>query len=231
MDPMTDVVIRSGGSIIDYQGDGLAAMWNAPFEQKDHQTLACRAALEIQDFFCKSRNTPMESIVRQLKVGVGLHCGAAFVGNAGSQRRLKYGPSGPAVNLTSRLESSTKYFGVPIIISGDVREHLSPEEFATRKLCQARLPGFRQPVELYELHCPLEEPSEEQQWRAARDAYEQALQCFEQRDFPRVAECLAAIPTDWLNRDAAAVWLQENATRCCQETPQDFEPVLTIARK
>ncbi len=230
MDPMTDLVIRSGGSIIDYQGDGLAAMWNAPFDQQDHQARACQAALEIQEFFRKSGQSPLDSVVRQLKVGVGLHCGAAFVGNAGSQRRLKYGPSGPAVNLTSRLESSTKYFGVPIIISGEVRGHLT-DEFATRRLCQARLPGFRQPVELYELHCPNDDAAEEQKRRTARDAYERALQLFEQREFPAVPECLAGVARDWLEQDPAAQWLAENAARCCQETPEDFEPVLTILRK
>ena len=47
MDCLTAAVMDHDGLVIDYYGDGLAAMWNAPADQADHAELACRAALRM----------------------------------------------------------------------------------------------------------------------------------------------------------------------------------------
>ena len=47
MDCLTEAVVDHDGFVVDYYGDGLMAMWNAPADQPDHAELACRAALRM----------------------------------------------------------------------------------------------------------------------------------------------------------------------------------------
>ena len=49
MERLTGRIVEHGGVVVDYVGDGLLAMWNAPVAQADHAVLACRAALAMID--------------------------------------------------------------------------------------------------------------------------------------------------------------------------------------
>ncbi|NLF69190.1 MAG: GAF domain-containing protein [Candidatus Anammoximicrobium sp.] len=175
MDRLTDCVFAQHGVIVDYFGDGLCAMWNAPLEQPDHADRACRAALNML------RNLPeldrhWQSVTGgSLRLGIGIHTGAALVGNAGSRRRMKYGPRGHTVNLASRVEGVTKQIGVSAVLTGATRRSLRAD-FPLRRLCRARLAGVEEAVELYELAAG----GETADWQQCRDAYEAALGHFEQ---------------------------------------------------
>ena len=150
MDRLTNCVARHDGTIIDYYGDGFAAMWNAPTDQADHAGRACRAALEMTAAAESLSEQWGDKVGGPVKIGVGIHAGVAQVGNAGSQRRLKYGPRGHTVNLASRVEGATKHFGLSLLISEAVRERIS-DEFAVRKLCRVRVKGIDGDVRLFEL--------------------------------------------------------------------------------
>ncbi len=121
--PMTRIVVENKGLVDKYMGDGLAAMWNAPIDVPDHPALACRAALKMLDTL-DSLNAAWRANeylpVPEIKIGIGLHTEEASVGNFGSDDHLEYSMLGDMVNLTSRLESLTKQYRVPIIISSDV---------------------------------------------------------------------------------------------------------------
>ena len=56
-----------------------------------------------------------------MRIGIGLNTGPCCVGNLGSTLRFDYSAIGDAVNLTSRLESMTKYYGLPAIVSDHTR--------------------------------------------------------------------------------------------------------------
>ncbi len=49
MEHLTATIMESAGVVVDYIGDGLLAMWNAPLDQPDHAARACRAALAMRD--------------------------------------------------------------------------------------------------------------------------------------------------------------------------------------
>ena len=108
MDCLTAAVMDHDGLVIDYYGDGLAAMWNAPADQADHPELACRAGLRMLEALPDVVADWAGVLDRELQLGVGIHTGVVHVGNAGSCRRMKYGPRGANVNLASRVESATK---------------------------------------------------------------------------------------------------------------------------
>lgn len=147
MDAMTDAVMDRDGVIIDYYGDGLSAMWNAPFDQPNAVDLACQASLEIQ-FRIEQLNQTWETrIGTPLRVGIGIHSGTAQVGNAGSERRLKYGPRGSTVNMASRLESATKMHGGGILISQAALNCLAVDHYEIEPIEPFHAKGFSNSIQ------------------------------------------------------------------------------------
>jgi adenylate cyclase len=174
------------GVLVNYVGDGLLAMWNAPADRPRHAVLACKAALKMLAELPALSEAWRGKLDQPLLLGIGINTGPARVGNAGSSRRFSYSPLGHTVNLASRVEGATKYLGVPIVITGGTQQQLAGE-LVTRRLCRARLPGIDSPVDLYELRGE----SADAQWLARKECYEQALLLYEQHQ-PRAAyEALA----------------------------------------
>lgn len=178
MDRLTECVRGHDGSVVDYAGDGLMAMWNAPLDQPDHAAKACRAALAMLAALPRIDADWHDRLGVPLKIGIGLNTGPAMVGNTGSRSRFKYGPLGHTVNLASRVESATKQMGVPLVITGFTKGHLL-DSFATRRLCKVRVVGIQAPVDFHELYAEAA-PAE---WLARRDAFEKALEMYETGQF------------------------------------------------
>jgi adenylate cyclase len=223
MDRLTNSILNHGGGIIDYAGDGLAAMWNAPLDQPDHPAMACRAALAMLGELPALNQTWEPSLGAPLRIGVGVHTGVAQVGNAGSKRRLKYGPRGHAVNLASRVEGATKHLGVPILITSTTQSRL-PQSLATRRLGQVRAQGMAAPVELFELHGELADSG----WSACREAYEAALVLYESGRWNEVNRHLQSPAAA---SDPPSLLLARRATACIQYPPEVFSPVIDLETK
>ena len=106
------VIFASGGTIIQFAGDAIVAVWNAPVEQPRHALTAARAALAMQ--------AAIEGIVREdatlPRFRVGIATGAALVGNVGSEEFHNYVAHGDAVNLAARLQTGAK--AGQVVISG-----------------------------------------------------------------------------------------------------------------
>ncbi len=120
--PLTNVIIERKGTIDKYMGDAIMAFWNAPLPDADHELNACDAALTmIHSLAALNAEREREAAAAgqpftPLKVGVGLNTGLCVVGNMGSDLHFNYSVLGDAVNLASRLEGQSKYYGVAILI-------------------------------------------------------------------------------------------------------------------
>jgi len=152
LDRLTECVLDAGGVVVDYYGDGLEAMWNAPLDQADHVERACRAALAMQGELPRLDERWGSRVGVPLRIGIGLNCGRALVGNAGSARRLKYGPRGKVVNLASRIEGATKALGARILASSAIAARAGG--VGLRRMGAARLAGIEEIVELFALDAP-----------------------------------------------------------------------------
>lgn len=141
--PMTDLLLGYKATIDKYIGDAVLAFWNAPLDDPDHHINAARAALAMQQ---RLSELNAEMIARgdgtwpgEVKIGIGLNSGLCCVGNIGSERRLSYSLIGDPVNLASRLESLSKYYGVPILMGDNLAQHLC--EFAVLPIDRVRVVG------------------------------------------------------------------------------------------
>ena len=109
--PMTEVIFKHRGTIDKYVGDLLMAFWGAPLRDKRHAQHAISAALDMQSKLKELRSALKESSGHEIHIGIGLNSGIMSVGDMGSKFRRNYTVLGDAVNLASRVESLTKYYG------------------------------------------------------------------------------------------------------------------------
>jgi adenylate cyclase len=113
---MTDIIIKNGGTIDKFMGDCIMAFWNAPLDDGQHEENAIQSALEMQEEL-KLLNAELTAEgLPNINIGIGINTGEALVGNMGSDQRFDYSVIGDAVNLASRLESSSKTLGKTLVI-------------------------------------------------------------------------------------------------------------------
>ncbi|MFA6317648.1 MAG: adenylate/guanylate cyclase domain-containing protein, partial [Elusimicrobiota bacterium] len=153
--PMTEIIMAHKGCIDKYIGDCIMAFWNAPLDDSDHAANACRAALEMHARLLELNKVWEEEAKAAgrkhlpIKIGTGLNTGDAVVGNLGSDQRFGYSVLGDDVNLASRLEGQSKYYGVKIVIGGSTRD--KAPDFAFLELDLIKVKGKTQPVRIFTL--------------------------------------------------------------------------------
>jgi len=145
---MTEVVFRHGGTIDKYMGDGIMALYNAPYEDPSHALNAVRTALEFQERVIPFSARWQAKLGGSIRCGVGINSGEAVVGSLGSRQRNEYTAVGDTVNLAARLESVTKDYGVAIIVSEFTYAYVKGQ-FPTSELDTVTVKGKSQPVKIY----------------------------------------------------------------------------------
>lgn len=149
-DRMTERVFASEGTLKEYVGDELMAIWGAPIAQADHAARACAAALGMREAR-EVLGSEWTKIGRpRLRARTGINSGPMLVGNLGSSYRFAYGVLGDHVNLASRLEGLNRVYGTEIII-GENTADLVNGAFVLRELDMVRVKGRHQAVRVYEL--------------------------------------------------------------------------------
>ncbi|OOC09538.1 CHASE2 domain-containing protein [Thioalkalivibrio halophilus] len=177
--PMTRVIFEHRGTIDKYVGDMVMAFWGAPVDDREHATHAVEAALEMQAETARLREAFTAQGLPDIHVGIGINSGVVNVGDMGSEYRRAYTVLGDAVNLASRLEGSSKYYGVGIVVGERTRE-LTGECFVWRELDRVRVKGRDRPVRVFEPVCRSPEHTPELQ--AELDSLAQALDAFRSAD-------------------------------------------------
>jgi adenylate cyclase len=229
MERLSERIVEHGGVIVDYAGDGILAMWNAPTPQADHALRACHAALDMLGELPGLNEKWHDLAGGTLALGVGVNTGSAQVGNTGSSRKLKYGPHGHTVNLASRVQDATKKLGLPLLITAATRD-LLPPNLAIRRLGRVRLPGVQEPVVLHELRgrqAPLG-------WECSREIYEKALSEFEAGQWAKACQTLVPLLQQFEkadHQDGPTLKLLRRAGECLESRPDPFDPLIEVTTK
>jgi adenylate cyclase len=126
---MNDIIDEYQGSVIEFMGDAILAVFGAPRYIEHHAYSAVRCAISMQTALDNLNRTWHDqgltllwqrNGIDHLSARIGIHCGPVVVGNLGSQKRMKYSVIGNTVNIAARLEALNKLLSTDILISQDV---------------------------------------------------------------------------------------------------------------
>jgi adenylate cyclase len=138
-------ILKHGGQVLKYIGDGLLAIFPIAENNADARDV-CRAALaaarETQSSIEALDISDVSGDAANIRFGLALHPGQVLYGNIGSGNRLDFTCIGPAVNLAARLEKLAAQLGHSIVTSAEFARHCE-EDLA--KLGEFAVPGFAAP--------------------------------------------------------------------------------------
>ena len=148
---VTRVVTEQGGTVVEFNGDGMMAVFGAPDPLVDKERRALAAARRIVAEVGALRSPALGVAGGRLAVGVGLATGAAYVGAIRSVDRHIWSAIGNTTNRAARLQALTRELGVPIVIDRETHDAAREEasDFEPRAATQLR--GLRAPHDLYVL--------------------------------------------------------------------------------
>ncbi len=145
---MTDIIIEHGGTINEFIGDAVFAVFGAPLAHRDHAERAAACALAMQGAMTEINRRHAASGLPSFEMGIGVNTGEAVVGNIGSEQRAKYAVVGSAVNIAARVEGAT--VGGQVFITTETYELIREvADVAAPVFVQVK--GLSEPLALYEL--------------------------------------------------------------------------------
>jgi len=145
---LADGVHRFEGTINQYTGDGVMALFGAPIAHEDHAHRACYAALHLCQELRGYADQLRLSEGVNFSVRIGLNSGEVVVGRIGDDLRMDYTAQGHTVNLAARMEQIAEPGRVYLT------EHVAalvPGFFSMRDLGPLEVKGAAAPVRVYEL--------------------------------------------------------------------------------
>jgi adenylate cyclase len=186
---MTDVVQGHRGMVVQFIGDAVMALWGAIVDDPDHALNAVRAAIDMQKAMEKLREELRAQGLPEIRMRIGVNTCRAIVGNMGSAKRINHTAMGDGINAGSRLEGANKFWGTPILVSGETVAKLAGR-IPMRRVDRIRVSGKALPMDVYT-------PSDDLVLNARTEA---AFEAYLHRDWDTAdriyAELLTANPAD-----------------------------------
>ena len=223
------LIIRSRhrGTLDKYIGDAIMAFWGAPMPDPRHARNAVLAALEMQKA-CGALNERFRARGwPKLAVGVGINTGTVRVGDMGSRLRRAYTAMGDAVNVASRLESRTKYYGAGVLVGEATARQAADVVF--REIDRIRVKGKEEAVTIYE---PIGLASEiDPATREELGLWSQALTAYRARNWDTAQAVLAQLQRAYPQRSLYRLYAEQVAHGRRVPLSSSWDPVTVFDEK
>ena len=229
--PMCDILLARKATIDKFIGDAVVAFWNAPLDDPQQYENAARAALAMTAKLRELNHGKGADWPGPIAIGIGLNAGPCCVGNMGSAQRLSYSLIGDTVNLASRIEGLTKFYGVEIAIGAALYAELS--HFACIELDRVRVVGRQAPEVVYALLGD-EASAASADFSAFSASYRQMLSAYRTRDWQAAAALVDALAGQADARGLSkliAIYKQRIAEFSAMPPPADWDGVLESISK
>ncbi len=181
---MGPVIRKNNGFIDKYIGDAIMAI----FEKEEE---AVNAGIEmlntLKDYNEKNRNSETRP---SIQIGIGIHTGDMMFGTVGEHNRMDSTVISDAVNLASRIESITKFYGATLLVSEIIINTIeNKSNYKYRYIDQITVKGKNIPVKIYEIYNH-EPPSIIALKDKIKPLYEKGLELFYEKNFSDCATIL-----------------------------------------
>ncbi len=225
--PMTAAIMNQRGTVDKFIGDAVMAFWNAPLTTANHPYHACESALSMLQELEQLNRSWLKRGLPTLHIGIGIHCGLARVGNMGSRQRFEYTVIGDSVNLASRLEGLTKFYGADILVSGVICDALH-NDFLFRQVDIVRVLGKTEPVTVCQLLG--KRGQENAQIEKELRGWHEAFDYYNIGDF-KAAEQLLCHLIDWKPNDKLYSLYIKRCQQLAANPPENWDGITDLQSK
>ena len=154
---MTQQIFASGGTVDQYMGDGIVAVFGATAASPDDAASALNCAEMMLETLERWNHEREEKGDARLDIGIGLNYGPVVLGDVGSEHGMSFTAIGDTVNTAARLQVLTRSLKTPLVVGDPVVraiQALSPEVAAERifrleDLGEHSLRGRASPVRIW----------------------------------------------------------------------------------
>jgi adenylate cyclase len=145
---VSQIVQRHSGSVVEFNGDGMMAVFGAPKELARKERAAVEAGSEILEVLAALPVSDSDRDFR-FKVGIGVATGEAFVGNIRSADRYIWSAIGNTTNLAARLEALTRSHETQMIIDANTWTALAHERELFIERGDQMIQGRSEPIDIF----------------------------------------------------------------------------------
>jgi len=219
-------LIRKHNGFIDkYIGDAIMALF--PQNHDD----ALRASLEIRNLLTEYNKARAERSRGTIQIGIGINTGKVILGTIGETERMEGTVISDAVNLASRLEGLTKFYGATIVISEQTLFRLQdPTLYNFRILDRVKVKGRSDPVSVFEVYDG-DSPEQFRLKTETRSDFERGLQAYIDKEFIAAQDHFSAVLEKNHRDKAAYLYLQRSLYNAEHGVAPDWEGIAQMDMK
>jgi len=225
--PITQIIFENNGTIDKYVGDMVMAFWGAPLEDLNHRENSIKAALLMLEKVEELRPVFLARGYPEVAIGIGVNSGMMNVGDMGSIYRRSYTVLGDAVNLSSRLEGLTKFYGIRLLVGEAAIKGL--DGFLFRHIDRVKVKGKVKAVDCFEPICELNKADAQLTERLSD--YHEALACYFAQDWDGAESNLKTLQQNEPDTLLYKVYLERIEILREQVLAEDWDGSFTHASK
>jgi adenylate cyclase len=192
-----EAVTDTGGVVDKFIGDALMAVYGVPMASEGdaaHAVEGARRMVELVEAINRRAKVPSGE---PLRLGIGISTGEVIAGTIGSPKRMDYTVIGDSVNLASRLQGTTKYYRVAMIVSEATAQAIT-DRSGLRELDLITVRGRERPETIHQVLEARE--TDDGAFRTMLARYAEGRRLYLAREFARAViefeAALAAVPSD-----------------------------------
>jgi class 3 adenylate cyclase len=148
---VSELVRKHGGSVVEFNGDGMMAVFGAPRELPYKERAAVQAGREIVTAVAALPIAPANAGEARLSVGVGIATGEAFVGSIHAADRMIWSAIGNPTNLAARLQALSRDLDASVVIDAATWRELGPAGGDLRRHSGVAIRGRQRVEDVYAL--------------------------------------------------------------------------------
>jgi len=147
---MTESINRHAGTVNQFVGDEIFAVFGAPVTTVNNEKNAVFCALDMIKKLAILNSKYKEKFNREIIVGIGVNAGEVIAGNLGSEAKIEFSITGDTVNTGKRIEIIAKDYGNSILISEPVYQKIK-EFIKTKELKPIKVKGKKSEIMIHQV--------------------------------------------------------------------------------